>query len=391
MSRKAGTGFTLRDWELKRTQRLRAVLGSVYQWLLDLPAIPALVILVLTCVRAKPTVQELSDWRYPERANAKRRSNEPKEFAKLQLALKEANEELQGGTSVSGGRSSKLARIFDLDMSVELVHAQRRLSIGYMLHERLAEDSLTVDLPIEVVEQMAMAIAFNGRTIYHVPAIWPKGMSTLDQLLPLMPPDATVLLAPGMHRIHLELLRPNLELRGTGERAEDTMLVPFEYRSVGAHRRLIGNFGSDARSKSAPTLNNLTLMHEPTLPYDKYRVHPGEGNSEDQVQWRTLIWRQFALLALDLPWPFMAVLTGWRIWQLCREVNSKGLLYERWQRTVITLRYIGCTMLDIPVLVLWIAMACTAWRLPPLRRLHQNLANVTRHSRGAHTFVDLMV
>lgn len=388
MSRKAGSAFTLRDWELKRTQRLKAVLSSVYQWLQDLPAIPALVILLLTCVRAHPTLQELSDWRRPERANARRRANEPKEFAKLQLALKEQPE---GGTSIraDGGRSSKLARVFDIDMSVELVHAKRRLSIGYMLHERLVEDSLTRDLPVEVVEQMAIAIAFNGRTIYRVPEVWPKGKLTLDELLPLMPPDATVLLAPGLHRIHLELLRPNLVLRGTGEKSEDTMLVPFEYRYVAKHRQLMSqSFATNMGGNSATVLNNLTLMHEPTLPYDKYRVHPGEGVSEDQVQWRTLIWRQFALLALDLPWPFMAVLTGWRIWQLCREVNRKNLLYERWQRTVITLRHIGWAMLDIPVLVLWIVMACTVWRLPTLRRIHQNLGNEVWHGRIAVTFMD---
>ena len=69
--------------------------------------------------------------------------------------------------------------------------------------------------------------------------------------------------------------------------------------------------------KQQASLNNLVLMHQPTLPYDRYRVHQGE-ESESQVQWRTLVWRQFALLALDLPFPFMAVLTLWRSPQLCQ-------------------------------------------------------------------------
>ena len=107
--------------------------------------------------------------------------------------------------------------------------------------------------------------------------------------------------------------------------------------------------------KQQASLNNLVLMHQPTLPYDRYvieiyvwfvytcrrlidlsndcryRVHQGE-DSETQVQWRTLVWRQFALLALDLPFPFMAALALWRAPQLCREVHRKKLLYERWQR-----------------------------------------------------------
>ena len=59
-----------------------------------------------------------------------------------------------------------------------------------------------------------------------------------------------------MHRIHLELLRPKLVLRGTGERGEDTMLVPFEYRNVSTHRRLINQLSTNARS-SGPLFQQL--------------------------------------------------------------------------------------------------------------------------------------
>ena len=82
-----------------------------------------------------------------------------------------------------------------------------------MLHNRLAQDSFTYDTPEEVIEQLVQRIA----PVYRVPQVWPKGAPTLDALLPLMPPDGTVLLGRGIHRIHMKYLRPTMVLRGESE------------------------------------------------------------------------------------------------------------------------------------------------------------------------------
>merc|ERR1719238_2100233 len=141
MRRKAGVGvdhgvdsYSIQGWELGRHRRYKAVVNSLYQWVLDLPAIPALLLLMVTVVRAKPTWDDLKQWRHPERA---RRREEEDEFAMLQQALREAEKE-DAGT---------LAQTYPEDMTVDLAQANRRLMISKMLHPRLAADSWCGELP----------------------------------------------------------------------------------------------------------------------------------------------------------------------------------------------------------------------------------------------------
>ena len=72
---------------------------------------------------------------------------------------------------------------------------------------------------------------------------------------------------------------------------------------------------------------------------------------------------------------------------LCKEVDKREILYDRWPRTALTVRYFFWMLLDIPCGAMALLMAATLWRLPTLLRMRKSV-ETTWHRRIAVTFFD---
>jgi hypothetical protein len=345
-------------WECNRVRRYQMVGYQALQWLLDVPALPALGVLLLTGIRARPTLDELSFWRHPTRVGvARERSKRVQEYEAISSALQKVT---QDDTSTVPHTK------FPLDTHVGLFKAERRLAVAKMLHGRLAADSWTVELPMEAV----VAIAAFVEPVLRVPSLnWPS----LAAALKAAAPDTTILLQPGVHRLTIEHLRATMTVAGLGATPKDCVLVPFAPSKP------------TVSPATASCLKNLTLLHTPT----PRLVGPGgravlaslaHPNIDAETakryadcEWRTLVWKQAMLLVLDLPFPVMAMLCLWRGPGLWHALQREHAWHDQGIRTRLTCQHLLLALLDVVCLPPLLLLLFTGWRIPSLVRAHRHL------------------
>ncbi|KAH3757436.1 hypothetical protein Pelo_10762 [Pelomyxa schiedti] len=133
---------------------------------------------------------------------------------------------------------------------------------------------------------------------------------------------------------------------------------------------------------------NAVLDYLLLLPADENPAAPGRKRSVPHV----IIWRHFALLLLDAPWPIFGIsemkhltplrnifhytvlLTLWRsplfIYRSINECESPA------ERNMLGLRVFLSVLLDIPTALLLLFIICTIWRVPTLYKI------IKSHQRG---------
>jgi uncharacterized membrane protein len=78
--------------------------------------------------------------------------------------------------------------------------------------------------------------------------------------------------------------------------------------------------------------------------------------------WHRIVWANFGLVLLDIPFPLLLLLTLWRLpWcakRLIKECESAR------DRRITILKYLILMVFDIPCIILFIPMLLTVWRVP---------------------------
>ena len=114
-------------------------------------------------------------------------------------------------------------------------------------------------------------------------------------------------------------------------------------------------------------LKNVTVVIEPAA------VRKRTFSDEMEVtEWRQLVWRNGALLLLELPFPILALLCLWRIPELVRTLRAPDRVFDEYTRIGHTVQTIVKVILDIPAFAALFLMAITGWRVPSLLRARLN-------------------
>eukprot|EP01050_Picozoa_sp_SAG11_P011828 SAG11_NODE_1280_length_5314_cov_2.956472_1_plen_649_part_00 len=274
----AGPCFTVKRWESHRLSRYWKVLECFWQWLLDLPAVAMLVVLILSLLRAWPVLTDLIAWAWPAYGDRRRQQRRRAEFERLRDGLNDLVSDGQHAANIKPAQHLK----FPPDLTAAAAGAERRLALAKLLSTRLSSESCWFDcrLPIEVLATVAKA---SSTPRFSVPA---GHAPALDDTLAMAPPGAWIELQPGLHRITLGLLRSDTTLVGGGPEPRDVIVVPWQASALTAE----ANIGSRGN------LKNMLLVREPRAIARRIAKEP-----PTVTQWRQLVWRNAALLVIDLP------------------------------------------------------------------------------------------
>eukprot|EP01119_Soliformovum_irregulare_P022191 TRINITY_DN7543_c0_g1_i1.p1 TRINITY_DN7543_c0_g1~~TRINITY_DN7543_c0_g1_i1.p1 ORF type:complete len:657 (-),score=138.68 TRINITY_DN7543_c0_g1_i1:654-2624(-) len=98
---------------------------------------------------------------------------------------------------------------------------------------------------------------------------------------------------------------------------------------------------------------------------------PANDGLEDNPQpikrplsWHTVVGKQLALLALDLPFPVLMILTLWRMpWLIKKLIYACDTAMER---RVEVLKTLWSVVKDVPCAILFLLMVITVWRIPSI-------------------------
>eukprot|EP01125_Pyxidicula_operculata_P000552 TRINITY_DN1055_c0_g1_i4.p1 TRINITY_DN1055_c0_g1~~TRINITY_DN1055_c0_g1_i4.p1 ORF type:complete len:1417 (+),score=252.45 TRINITY_DN1055_c0_g1_i4:39-4289(+) len=137
----------------------------------------------------------------------------------------------------------------------------------------------------------------------------------------------------------------------TGYRAKDTITLLDKLRK--------NYFGGSADGNNANNNNNNNDDENPA---------PKETGA-NAWSWHTIVWKQFALIMLDVPFPILALLTLWRLpWLIMKLYNECDNASER---RIAVLKYLLKTMIDIPCALLFVLL-CLSWRITGVVDLFKN-------------------
>ena len=359
LRRDAGEGLTLAGWDRYRSTRYTATLKQFSHWLLDLPAIAMLLVLLVTVIRAWPTLMNLHYWCSPsDEAKRERYTRTQREYKQAQASIRQVTEDQA---------PDALWSKFPPQQSAAAAQAERRLALAKLVHNRLAEEAIVCELPLESVENIA---SLAVRPIVHVPRDNPLA----DDALAAAPPDSTIVLAPGLHRIRLARLRPGITVEGEeGASASDVIVLPIgAVPLAGQQVRTAGTADWTAGTE----LKNLSVVYEPHT-IRRVDLSVGYGALPDTTdelvdQWRTLVWQQAELFLLDLPFPLMSILCLWRIPELCVVLRAQGsLFHDRRLRAKTVLQIWLKVLLDVLLFVPTALMVISLWRIPSLLQAYK--------------------
>lgn len=363
----AGTSLTVAGWIAERPDRYLCTAWHTIQWLLDFPAVLMLLILIITLLRAHDVIMDLIHFSKPNRSS--------QAHSYYQRSQESYNRLRNGVAAITDDDETSLVRNrkFPEDLSPALARAERRLAVAKLLSDRLTSsmDENIPFLPLEAIE----CIAKYAVPVIRVPQDWLLAQDALTAA----PPDATILLNAGVHRIELPdgmLMQhgdqhsvSEITIEGTGGSAGDVIVIPIlrsNQTSIGSVSMLNQAHGALGRCPDG-FLKNVTVILEPAA------VRGRSFSDQTEVtEWRQLVWRNGALLLLELPFPILALLCLWRIPELIQTLRAKDRIFDEYTRISLTLNTILKAILDIPAFAALLLMTISGWRVPSLLRARQN-------------------